>query len=186
MIKTSDIQFVKQCLESYYAHCPQTLPDVPNEMRDGVWEEDDWVRWKLIESRLTEADVLDIENELPFRLPPLFQAFLVTYHVLDMDFGAFHLPELPSDKPLEQVRQYLFRTELWDIGYAQFASGESGDPVCFDLQAPMPDGEFKVVVINHDNIPRPADWLHREAIEPHAEQVANSFRDFFIGLCLRH
>lgn len=184
MIADRDIQLVKQCLEAYYSFCPKMLPEVPDEMRDGSETDDDWVRWKLIESRLSEADVLELEEELPFSMPPLFRAFLVTYHVLDMDFGKFRLPELPSDAPLEQVRQYLFQANLWAIGYARFASGESGDPVCFDLRAPMPDGEFKVVVINHDNISRPEDWLRQEAVEPHATWVANSFREFLTGLCL--
>lgn len=184
MIATSDIQLVKQCLEAYYAFCPKTLPRVPDDMRDGNWQEDDWVRWKLIKSRLSEADVMALESELPFPLPPLFRAFLVTYHVLDMDFGEFVLPVLPSDEPLKDVKQYFSHTNLWDIGYAQFASGECGDPVCFDLRAPMPDGEFKIVVINHDNVSHPEDWLRRETIEPRATRVADSFREFFTNLCL--
>lgn len=184
MIDTRDIQLVKHCLESYYANCPKELPVVPPEMRLGKWEQDDWVRWKLVESRLMEADVLAIEAELTFALPPLFRAFLVTYYVLDMDFGEFVLPALPSDDPLVQVRQNLFQTNLWEIGYAQFASGECGDPVCFDLQAPRPDGEFKIIVINHDQVTLSENWNRREAIEPHAREVAGSFREFFTRLCL--
>jgi hypothetical protein len=184
MIEAADVDLVRRCLKAYYARCSQVLPGVPAEMRRGEWQQNDWVDWKLVPSRLTEADVLLLEAELPFRLPPLFRAFLVTYFVLDMDFGDFSLPQLPSDDPLKEVQRYLLQPDLWRIGYAQFAGGTCGDPVCFDLRAPTPDGDFPVVAINHDWIVPHENWRHRERVEPHAKQEAGSFREFFTGLCL--
>ena len=96
MIDTADVALVQRCLEAYYERCPKVLPGVPAEMRRGQWQKNDWVDWKLVPSRLTEADVTALEARLPFRLPPLFRAFLITYFVLDMDFGEFHLPALQA------------------------------------------------------------------------------------------
>jgi hypothetical protein len=183
-VDATDVQHVRRCLEAYYARCSQVLPGVPDEMRRGEWQQDDWVDWKLVPSRLTEADVTALEAELPFRLPPLFRAFLVTYFVLDMDFGEFSLPQLPSDDPLVEVRRYLLQPQLWRIGYAQFAGGTCGDPVCFDLHSPTPDGDFPVVAINHDRIVPHENWRHRDLVEPHASWEAGSFREFFTRLCL--
>lgn len=184
MIDKADVQLVKQCLEAYYEKCTQVLPDVPAEMRRGMWQNNDWVGWKLLPSRLTEADVAALEARLPFCLPPLFRAFLVAYFVLDMDFGEFQLPALPRDDPLKYVRRFLLRDELWRIGYGPFAGGACGDPVCFDLQAPTLDGDYPIVVINHDRIVPYDNWHHRDRVEPHTKRVANSFREFFTRLCL--
>lgn len=184
MINRADVDLVKRCLEAFYEGCPQVLPGVPTEMRRGEWQQDDWVDWKLISSRLTEADVIALESELPFHLPPLFRAFLITYFVLDMDFGEFHLPALPSNAPLENVKRFLLQPELWRIGYAQFAGNDCGDPVCFDLQAPTPDGDYAVVTINHDWIVPYENWKHRDRVEAHAKRVSRSFREFFTRLCL--
>lgn len=171
----ADVALAKRCLEAYYARCPQVLPRVPAEMRRGEWQQDDWVGWKLVPSRLTEADVAAPEAELPFRLPPLFRAFLVSYFVLDMDFGDFYLPRA--------VRRYLFQPDLWRIGYARFAGGTCGDPVCLDPHAPTPDGDFPVVAINHDWIVPHENRRHRDRVEPHAEREAGSFREFFTRRC---
>jgi hypothetical protein len=184
MIDKVDVELVKRCLESYYEGCPQVLPGVPAELRRGEWQHNDWVDWKLVPSRVTEADVTELEAQLPFRLPPLFRAFLVTYFVLDMDFGEFCLPALPSDSPLRNVKRFLLQPRLWSVGYASFADGECGDPVCFDLQAPTPDGDYPIVVINHDWIVPHDNWKHRDRVEQHAKRVANSFREFFTRLCL--
>ena len=184
MIDNADVQLVKHCLDTYYTKCPQVLPRVPADMRRGQWQEDDWVDWKMIPSRLTEADVDALEKKLPFRLPPLFRAFLVTYFVLDLDFGEYQLPQLSSDAPLRDVQRYLLQPSLWAIGYSQCASSGCGDPVCFDLHAPHEEGEFEVVVINHDMIVPFENWHRRDRVEPHATRVAGSFREFFTRLCL--
>jgi hypothetical protein len=153
-------------------------------MRRGTWQRGDWMDWKLVPSRLTEADILTLENELPFHLPPLFRAFLVTYYVLDMDFGDFRLPQLPSDDPLVEVRRWLLQPALWQIGYAQFGGGTFGDPLCFDLRSATPGGDYAVVAINHDGILPHENWQYRDRVEPHAKPVAASFREFFTKLCL--
>lgn len=184
MIDPADVALVKRCLESYYESCPQVLPGVPAEMLRGKLQDSDWVEWKLIPSRLTEADVVTLEHKLPFALPPLFRAFLVTYFVLDMDFGEFYLPALPSDAPLKNVEHYLLQPNLWKIGYAQFAGGTCGDPVCFDLKALTHEGDYAIVAINHDWIVPHENWQHRDRVEPHAKRVAHSFREFFTRLCL--
>ena len=183
MIDPADVDFAKRCLETYYENCSQVLPGVPAEMRRGEWEQDGWTYWKLIPSRLTEADVHALESELTFHLPPLFRAFLISYFVLGLDFGEFQLPRLPCDEPLKEVRRYLLQPELWRIGYAQFGRNVEGDPVCFDLKAPAADGDYPVVCINHDWIVPYENWKYRDRVEPYAKRISNSFREFFAQLC---
>jgi hypothetical protein len=104
--------------------------------------------------------------------------------VLDMDFGEFHLPALPSDAPLKNVQRLLLQPRLWQIGYAQIAGNGCGDPVCLDLQVVTPEGDYAIVAINHDRIVPYENWEHRHLVEPHAKRVSNSFREFFTRLCL--
>jgi hypothetical protein len=184
MVEATDLALARRCLEAYYERCHQSLPVVPSDMRCDPSDTNEWVKWKLIESKLTEADILELERMLPFKLPPLFRAFLISYCVLDMDFGDFLLPELPSNTPLKKVRLYLLQRDLWDIGYAQFGSNPYGDPLCFDLQSPTSDADFAIVVINHDMIAPFENWKYRDRVQPHAKKVGESFRAFFSALCL--
>ncbi|MFO0867135.1 MAG: SMI1/KNR4 family protein [Gemmataceae bacterium] len=184
MVDKGDIDLARYCLEAFYRNNQQVSPRVPEEMKTGTWEDDGWSHWQLIPSRVSEADVAAIEDMLPFSLPPLFRAILVSYFALDMTIGEFSLPEMPSDDPLSEVKAYLIRPTLWAIGYAPFAGNVEGDPVCFDLRADAPNGDYEIVVINHDMIVPYENWAHRELVEPHAKRLARSFRDFFITLCL--
>jgi hypothetical protein len=147
-------------------------PDDPNE----------WVQWKLIESKLNERDILEFEAKLPYKLPPLFKAYLLSYCVLGMDFGDYYLPEISCDAPLRATENYALQPTLWAIGYGPFGGNPYGDPLCFDLQAPTPDGDYEIVVINHDMLSG-EKWKNREQVAPYAMKVGGSFRDFLTGLC---
>ncbi len=111
------------------------------------------------------------------RLPPLFVAYLTTRHVLGMDFGESSMPELPTRSPLKHVRSFLMRREFWPARYLQFAGGPRGDPVCFDSARPRVNGDYPVVLFNHDQIPNGA-WRSRVALQIYAQQLAPSFRAF--------
>jgi hypothetical protein len=100
-----------------------------------------------------------------------------------MDFGEFHLPEVPSDKPLAPIASLLMSREMWAAGYVQVASTVDGDPVCLDVRSPTSDGDFAIVRFNHDFVPRDA-WHVRDRLEQYAGFVAPSFRQFFEDLCM--
>lgn len=182
-ISDADRNFIEQCLDAWYDCCLRQAVDVPDDMRVDPLDDEEWTEWKMIPSRLTSDDLEALHAGLPAKLPPLFLAYLSTRHVLDMDFGEYALPALPSDKPLEHAARLLTNRDLWPAGYIQFASGECGDPVCFDFQRPQANGDYPIVVFNHDAIPHEA-WSSRETLQPFAREVAGSFRTFLRELCL--
>src|ERR1700681_208337 len=92
--------FVEACLDAYYEHCSGLAVGVPEAMRLGESDGDGWCSWKMLPSSGNSSEVAALETQLPCRLPPVFRAFLTTRLVLDLDFGQFQLPELPSDEPL--------------------------------------------------------------------------------------
>jgi hypothetical protein len=179
-------RLVETCLAAYYErHYP--LPGVPADMRVDEPNGDGWCDWKMIPSPADEKDVAALEARLPCRLPPVLRAYLTTSCVLGMDFGNFHLPEVPSHDPLRPMTGRLMgmdrKPELWAAGYVEVASTADGDPVCLDLRRPTGDGDFAIVTFNHDFVPRDA-WNARDTLEPYAGFVARSFRRFFGDLCM--
>jgi hypothetical protein len=179
-ITARDRRFVEGCLEAAYeAHT--LLPFVPRDMRLGPPDAEGWADWKMLPSRVTEADIRALEKRLPAPLPPAFVAYLTARHVLAMNFGEYSLPVLPTRAPLRDARNFLMARELWPCGYLQFAGGPCGDPVCFDIARRRPNGDYPVVVFNHDQVPEEA-WGSRAALRPYVQQLAPSFRAFLKGL----
>ena len=99
MISEQDTALMQRCLDAYYQSCPQILPGPPIEMLVSEADQDEeWRKWRPIPSSFTLVDVARLEENLPAKLPSLFKTYLTTYHILDMDFGEYHLPPLPSNK----------------------------------------------------------------------------------------
>lgn len=58
--------------------CEPEDAGVPVEMMDGEVE-DDWVKWKLLTSTVTEEQVAELERLIEHKLPPLYRfAYLVS------------------------------------------------------------------------------------------------------------
>lgn len=146
-------------------------PDAPADMIDGAPSESGWVPWKPVPSPVTDADILALEAAAGAPFPPLFRAWLMYKCLLMTDFGDFRLPETPSDDPLGDIAGYLavmeshpyFRTR----GFVPFAS-DSNDvgPLCFDLNRSRADGDYPVVLFDHELLHRP---------EYNGQQFADSF-----------
>jgi hypothetical protein len=85
--------------------------------------------------------------------------------LLMTDFGLFQLPETPSDNPLRDVASYIgimdsqpyFRSRRV-VPFASDCNDEG--PLCFDLNRPLPDGEYPVVLFDHELLHRP-DYVGR-------------------------
>jgi hypothetical protein len=179
-VSVRDRRLVESCLDAAYkARTP--LPGVPRDMRLGPPDAKGWSDWQMLPSRVNEAEVRALEHRLPAPLPPTSVAYLTARHVLGMEFGEYCLPQLPTRGALRQAREYLMARELWACGYLRFASGPCGDPVCFDIARPRPNGDYPVIVLNHDQVPEEA-WQNRATLRPYARQLAPSFRAFLKGL----
>lgn len=80
---------------------------VPPEMFDGEVDEEGWVRWKIIPSTVTEADILSFYGE--FGITPhrtLIEYMQSDFHLLDEVSTGF-FPSLPSDNPFRPMRELL-------------------------------------------------------------------------------
>jgi SMI1 / KNR4 family (SUKH-1) len=137
-------------------------PGAPPDMVDGPPNESGWVPWKPVSSPVTDSDILALEKVVGAPFPPLFRGWLMYKCLLMTDFGfdLFRLPETPSDKPLKGIRGYIgimdsqpyFRPRR----VVPFASdGNDVGPLCFDINRPLADGDYPVVLFDHELLHRP-------------------------------
>ena len=137
------------------------IPVAPREMIDGPPNSSGWVPWKALDSPVTDADILAIEQVIGAPLPPLFRAWLMYKCLLMTDFGILSLPETPFDDPLRPFRHYVrimdqqpyFRPRRM----VPFGSDGNGvGPLCFDINHPLACGDYPVVLFDHELLHRPA------------------------------
>ncbi|MHB0935808.1 MAG: SMI1/KNR4 family protein [Armatimonadota bacterium] len=164
------IAAVNDCLVAYRGIMEAMYTGAPEEIRDELMA----CLPSLDDPRLTADDIRGVTSDLPAPLPPSFQAYLLARQVeRGVICGEYRIP---TNTNFSTIDKYLHFDEIWPSGYMAFASRE-GDPVCFDFQAPAVDGEYPVIVFNHDTTPRNA-WSSREKIKTYEEPLAPTFLAF--------
>lgn len=149
-------------------------PGAPADMVAGPPDESGWIPWKPVLSPVTDSEFLALEGVAGAPFPPLFRAWLMYKCLLMTDFGfdLFSLPETPSNDPLGDIRSFIgimdsqpyFRPRR----VVPFASdGNDVGPLCFDVARPLPDGDYPVVLFDHELLHRP-EYLGR----PYADSFA--------------
>jgi len=175
----TDIAYIRTGLAAWHAQLALPFPGVPVEMRTDPTCDDEWQSWRLIDSTYSMTDVDAFEQQLPAPLPQFFKAYMLAFHFLNMDFGEYSLPESPSDCTLARNFNTLLNDTFWTAGYMQFGDARGcGDPLLMDFHSVDEQGDYRVVVFNHDVVPR--DIIKdRERLKPFESQLALSFRSFF-------
>lgn len=174
-----DIRYIRTQIRNWHAETDIPYPGVPSDMRVDPASDEEWQSWRAIDSTITADMVARFEQQLPAPLPQFFRAYILACHTLGMDFGEYHLPELPSNRSLAQSFYTLTDKTFWAAGYMQFGSARGcGDPLLFDFQSPIEDGDYAVVVFNHDVVPHQV-LENRTALKPYESLLAPSFRTFF-------
>ncbi|MGF9698470.1 SMI1/KNR4 family protein [Paenibacillus sp. MABNR03] len=197
--------FILQCLDAYFdsphreilmSHPAKTEEEdygVPVEMQDGAVDEEGWVRWRMLPSTVTEDQIRELEQsfELHVPIPPLYRAFLSTRYVLNVylryDDFVIGLPNLPSDRPLEDLHGLWSAWKpLISKGYVPFATYEDdAGPVCWDIRNPHGDEDYAVVWFDHEFLVND-ESPSRKQLEGWAKPLFPSFRDMLIPLASSH
>lgn len=183
----TDVAEIRDLMRRWHAINGGLHPCVPSDMRVEadlmdpfrVDPEDEWQPWRLIDSTYRESDLEQLEGRLPAPLPPYFRAFVLACHTMSMDFGEYHLPESWSNRSLDQNFFALSDSTFWESGYLLIGSARGcGDPLLLDFQDGTDDGDYAVVIFNHDVV-RHTMFGDRQLLEPYRTLLATSFRDFF-------
>lgn len=178
-VTQAEKDLVRQYLQVYTDRLSNQLASAPDEIREDVVTE--LLNWSS--SGITIDQIEAVEGSLPIKLPPILVAYLQSGFQSGVAQHGYYLPGLPSTDGTNGILNYVNSQELWPIGYLQIASNASGDPICLDFLRPTEDGDFPVVVINHDMVPAQA-WESRCVMEDWAEQILPSFHLFLEFLCL--
>lgn len=168
---------------------------VPSDMHDSEVDEEGWVRWRMLDSKVT----IDQINELvascikpgsdtygpSFSVPPLYIAYLSSRYVLNvyLRYEGFmiELPNLPSDYPLRELRNLWSSSELLiKAGYIPFASyDDHAGAICWDTSKPNDDHDYAVVWFDHDILTEEGQ-TSREQLEHYAQPLFHSFREMLM------
>ncbi len=165
---------------------------VPLEMQRGEADSEGWVEWRVLASRLEEADVTALETEFGVQFPPVFRGYLLArFHLFDQVHSRRYdqqilMTDTPAGKPLIPLRRLILAWRpLIDASFVPFAQwGDGWGPMCFDAFQRSEDGECPVVWIDHEAlIPLgPENCRDREALLPLVKPIYDSCREFLIDV----
>lgn len=146
-------EYIKNAFEAYYARynqvteegfCRWMRPDVPDVMKVADIDEE-WSRWKLVPSTVSQEDVAALEEEFGLNFPEWYKAFISTYHhYFDV------IPEQGIDEPFDRIRD-MYNPLLCKLGYLPFSwDTEYGKIRCIDLQESPDEEKFGIYEIDHE------------------------------------
>lgn len=142
---------------------------------DTPWDEDGWAQWSPVSTAVLPAALVeDLHGVIRGPLPPLYQQLILAYRWAEVDLGRLRLlANLPPG--LQGLAGAIRRDEglysvLSSAGYVQFGKGPDMDydPVCFDFQTRLPDGDCRIVKFDHEEI-----LCHQRLVE--VAELAPSF-----------
>ncbi|AKN31060.1 1,3-beta-glucan synthase regulator [Clostridium carboxidivorans P7] len=154
---------------------------VPENMEDS----NDANKWVLLESNVSEEDILKLEKEFNVKLPSLYKAFISTYfHMfeeLDGVLDDFHCEDVkevyvdiltqPSNKPLQVIENvYKECEEIIEFGYIPIGDFNGWGPICFDVH-----NNYKLVWLDHEEY---YNCETREELEELGETIFGDFKEF--------
>ena len=167
---------------------------VPRAMWDGPVDDEGWVRWKVLPSDLTAADLAALEKRFDVRFPPIWAAYLrARCHCFDQLKSERHggrlvgLPDAPAGRALEAQTSLLkVNTPLERAGFVPIAGwGDGWGPVCFDATRRGVGGDCPVVWLDHEplaGLSRAGRLGDRAAVEPLAQPLYGCVRDLLKDL----
>lgn len=135
--------------------------DVPEPMRDPTTPpKDGWQGWTPLASTVTAESLAAFEPEIDVSLPGPFRELLARAHFLSLHAPklAFcsHPPEWQAAKHRQQSIELLAEdgeTLASPEALRLFVIGEhrdDGGPICLDLGSTAPDGDCRVVFVDHE------------------------------------
>lgn len=173
-------EFIKSFFEQYYSKLLDKAeiilknPGVPQDMwHESSNKDEEWKRWKLIPSTVTQEELDCLETELGTKFPSIIRVFLSTYfHMFNEDIG-----DNKSDKSFEGIRN-AWNPMLVRAGYLPFAWDREYYFIrCIKLDEELNDlGVYEIdheIMFDFDE-----ENVTKEEVEAHMEHVADSFVDY--------
>ena len=131
--------------------------NMPSEMIDlDVKQNEDWIPWKAITSKVTDKDILELENKIELKYPLLYKEFLKYKHFYELE----NIAEITFFKHcVRDWKKYLLDQyfESWEPdeiikkGFIPFADYSDWGIVCFDTNR-MEDNDCPIIMFDHETL----------------------------------
>jgi hypothetical protein len=156
------------------------MDPIAYELSFGDSDEDGLKKWLPIYHPTDRSYLEEFYKKVSPDLPPLYEELVLTYRWATVDLKSYRLLANPPGADLSGLLTEMIRDKgLWDAlvpnGYLQFgkAPDVNYDPVCFDFNRRLRDGDCKIVQLDHEEI------LCNHGIREVSE-IAPSFRQLMI------
>ena len=151
------------------------------ELSRGDSDEDGRKPWRSIFHSTDRSHLEELYKEVTPGWPPLYEELVLTYRWATVDLKSYRLLANPPGADLGGLLMQMRGDKaLWNVlvpnGYLQFgkAPDVNYDPMCFDLNRRLRDGDCRIVRIDHEEV------LCNDRVREVSE-IAPSFRELMLG-----
>jgi hypothetical protein len=130
---------------------------IPAEMCDPAQDQaEEWKRWFAIPGTTKEAELLELENELGYRLPESFKFFIRYKHFCELQIAevSFFANEIHTWR--SNWKDMIFngypRELIFDKGYIPFANYSDWGLLCFDTTKPANNNDLSITLWDHERL----------------------------------
>ncbi|MCE3230010.1 MAG: hypothetical protein K0S32_4561 [Bacteroidetes bacterium] len=156
-------------LEKWVAKGINMLPGkIESEMADPNQNEDkEWKTWFPINSKVTDLEIEEFENQIAHKLPHDYKIFLKYKHFYDLNISEVSFFRFPVNtwnlKFIDRIFNGEPREYLIDKGYLPFADWSDWGLLCFDTNRNNGDNNYPIVLWDHEI----------------ADEVSDEYLDFY-------
>ena len=157
-MKTKEIfEYVDNSLSNLKSENLMYLPhsNMPTEMiDDSMVQETDWIPWRGIPSKVSDRDIIELENQIELKYPNLYKEFLKYKHFYELENVAHiaffqHCARDWKNNLIEHYFNYWEPEELIKKGFIPFANYSDWGIVCFDSNR-MNNSDCPIVMFDHE------------------------------------
>jgi hypothetical protein len=160
-------EYRRQLLERYIAsfsklddmEATEEFDPIGWQLATGPENQYGFKKWRPASVSIDASAINILYNEVPVRLPRLFEELVLSYRWAEVDLGLYRLVANPLGADLSGLlSQMQCDPNLWEsllpAGFVQFGKGPDldYDPVCFDTRSSSSGGDYRVVKIDHEGI----------------------------------
>jgi len=158
---------------------------LPDQVSSAFWTDivGSYVTWQILPADESES-VLELEKLIGHPFSPTFRALVAGFHYPEFEFQGVRLHSNTGEDYPTELRTNLLRDKhlvrpLLTDGLIPFArpAGGSYDVLCFDTRAPAIDGEWRIVIADHEA----ALIRDRAIVQPFADSFASILQAFIDG-----
>lgn len=156
---------------------------VETEMADptlAITEE--WQTWFAVESKVTDSDIVDLENRIGHKLPESYINFLKYKHFYELHIAECSFYRHPINKWKDSLLKTIYHTwptkYMIDKGRIPFADWNDWGVLCFDTTSKRENFNYPIVLWDHDSDEFHYQYENFESMLPELDKADDEMRSF--------